>query len=144
VKYNREALIEACDRALERDANSWLDRRAKNLQEHASQVANWNHRYAAQWAEVGLAVRRAVREGRPITRDMLPYDQRRHDSVAVFYPTFDFSKGYEEPRELAFLRRVLDVVTDEFVTTTGLAQLGVSTRTMRDAAWQMAPGSAKE
>lgn len=144
MKYNRLALIDACDKALEKDAVTWMARRAKNLEEHAAQVNIWNKRYATEWAEAGLAVRRAVREGRPITRDMLPQDRRRHDSVAVFFPSFDFSKDYEPPTELLFLRRVLDVVTDEVVTTTGLSQVGVSTRTMRDAAWQMAAGSARE
>lgn len=144
MKYARIALRDACDKALQQDAEHWLARREKHLAEHAKMVAEWNRRHAQEWAAAGLTVRRAVREGQPVTKAMLPRDRRFSDSVATFAPQYNFDRDYEAPVELLFLRRVLDVVTDDIVTTSGLAQVGVSTKTMRDAAWHMAVGSAKE
>lgn len=144
MRYDKQALIAACDQALERDLVSWRERRNKDLAEHAGAVRAWHVRYAEAWATAGLVVRKAIREGRPVTRDMLPMDRRQHSQVAVFFPQHNLDREYTPPAELTFLRRVLDVVADDEVTTSGLEKLGVSVRTMRDAAWHMAVGSAKE
>lgn len=144
MRYVKQDLIKACDLALQRDRQRWTERRAAELESHSAQVKNWLARHSAEWAEAGLAIRRALREGAPVTREMLPMDRRHSSNVAIFAPQFNFEREYEPPRELAFLRRVLDVVADDEVTTSGLEKIGVSTKTMRDAAWYMAVGSAKE
>jgi len=144
VKYNRQALIEACDKALERDRVDWHKRRAEQLGQHSRAVAEWSRKYADEWAQAGLEIRRAIRKGEPVTKDMLPTSRRYHDNPAWFYPQFDPNREYRVPEELAFLRHVLDIVTDDVVTTSGLAQVGVSVRMMKDAAWYMAVGSARE
>lgn len=144
MKYQKQALIDACDLALQQDETRWHEQRAKHLEEHANQVSIWMARYGEQWAAAGLAVRKAIREGTPVTSAMLPCDRRYGSHIALFAASRSFTGSYQPPVELTFLRRILDVVADDIVTTTALEKLGVSVRTMRDAAWHMAVGSAKE
>lgn len=143
MRYNRLTLIEACDRALQADREHWEIAHVERFEEHIERKDAWLRQNGEAWAAAGLAVRRAVREGRPVTRDLIPWNDRFGQPV-VFSPDANLNRKYQAPKELTFLRHILDVVLDDEVSTSGLEKIGVNTNTMRAAAWHMATGTAKE
>lgn len=141
MKFNRQALIKACDAALKWDRYSWDQKLAKDLASLAEELKVWSATYGEAWAKMGLDVRRAIRDGRPVTAAMLPRD--RYGNPAVFYPKRDTDRTYEPPRELVVLRRLLDTIVDEEISSSGLDAVGITSRVMREAAQFMVQGSVR-
>lgn len=143
MRFNRAALIEAVDKALAEDRDRWLNRRRKELDRLAAETQTWLMQYGEAWSRAGLEIRRAIREGRPVTNAMLPgldgWSRR-----AVFEPTrYSTPQEYKAPGELAMLRRMLDAIVDDEVTTAGMEKLGVTGRVLKDAAYYIAHGTIR-
>lgn len=141
MKFNRQALISAVDNALAADRARWEARHHKEVEEYSSRVALWMQEHSQRWMDAGLAVRRAVRAGQPVTKDMLP--QGRYRDVALFVPDGHLDRAYQPPQELLTLRALLDTIVDEEISSTGLEAVGITSRIMREAALHMMPGTVR-
>lgn len=139
MKFNRIALIIACNKALARDRDQFDTRQAKAAKREAREVAAWRDRYAAAWDKAALRIRRELKAGNPITMDMIPISGYRNG--AYFTPDPDVSRQYQEPKELVALRTVLETIADDTVTISALERLGIDRSTIKDAAQDLAPAT---
>lgn len=141
MKFNRQALISAVDAALEDYRREWEKRYAKDLETHAELLGAWMRKYGAAWSEAGLKIRKAIREGRPVTSDLLPEGHYR--DVATFSEHASLDRTYAPPQQLTMLRRLLETVVDEEVSSSGLEAVGITSRIMREAAMFMTEGTVR-
>lgn len=141
MKFNRQALIKAVDNALAADRSHWDERIARETQEYQERLTAWLQQHGQAWADAGLAVRRAIRAGRPVEVDMLP--QGRYRDVAIFRGDAPLDRVYQPPQQLLTLRALLDTIVDEEISSTGLEAVGITSRIMREAALHMTPGSVR-
>jgi hypothetical protein len=139
MRFNRLALIAACEQALAGDRNRFDRRKADLTAKHATEVTRWNSVYASQWDATALRIRREIRKGNPITMDMLPLNSWR--DAAVFKASNDPNREYQEPRELVGLLTVLGTVADEVVSIASLERLGISRTVIREAAMHLSAAS---
>lgn len=139
MKFNRIALIIACNKALARDRDQFDTRQAKAAKREAREVAAWRDRYAAAWGKAALRICRELKAGNPITMDMIPISGYRNG--AYFTPDPDVSRQYQEPKALVALRTVLETIADDTVTISALERLGIDRSTIKDAAQDLAPAT---
>lgn len=139
MKFNRIALIIACNKALARDREQFSSRQDKAVKRQAREIAVWRDRYAASWDKAALRIRRELKAGNPVTLDMIPLSGYRNG--AYFTPDTDVSRPYQEPKELAVLRTVLGTIVDDTVTISALERLGIDRSTIKDAAQDLAPAT---
>lgn len=141
MKLNRQALIDACDRAMSEDRRRHDEREAKTAQERVAKLDEWRRRYADSWMDAALEIRRVIRKGGALTREMLPRDDWHNVATHTNGPG---PREYQPPTELVALRRVLDTVTDDTVSMNSLERLGIGRTTIRAAAQQLAARSVEE
>lgn len=142
MRINRLALIKACERAEGENRRRYDAARWKREQEAAQQLDVWRAGHAEKWAAAALNIRKVLRNGGAVTREMLPTDERYRD-VAVFRGD-TAERPYEPLRELAALRTILETVQDDVVTIGGLERLGLSRHSIRTAAMYLEAAMVQE
>lgn len=142
MMLNRAALIAAIDNAI---ANHQADREryereCAEFQE--ARLAEWLKDSAPKWSEFMDKARRTLREGKPITGDMLPRVGRFNEVAA--YVDLPPSSHKVSPvagidkRKIEALRAALDATPDERVSHSALAAIG-----FRDLSWLFRQATAQ-
>jgi hypothetical protein len=142
VKFQVAALAQAVQDALATDHSRWLADQEQAAQKVAADRAEWVERWSEEWRESVTTVRKLLRTGQPIERHHVPSDCGGRQ--AFYLPPRverEDPKPYAAPPELLALKQVLATVADDFVTTAGLRELGISSGTMRLAVTRMAKGT---
>lgn len=144
MKIDRLALRQAVTDAVAAHRARHDARHAEWAELVAAERQRWVDEHLPRWGEAAKVIARKVRKGEPITGEELPkpsrysgietfdanlYSLRRPDGEIVRRP----SEPYQPPHELISLGKALDVVTDEYVTHTGLRSLGITAATLRQA-----------
>lgn len=132
MRINRLALIKACERAESEHRRRHQESQAKRDKQRHQEMDVWRTAWADQWAAAALNIRKVLRNGGAVTRDMLPINERFRD-VAIFRGDAA-QHPYEPLRELAALRTILETVQDDVVTIGALERLGLARNTIRTAA----------
>lgn len=146
MRFNVAALTQAAEEAARRDRAEWTRLHASKIEEEEKRAQDWSEKYAAEWDEAALAIRRKLRKHSPIVQADLPSERQTIHSVAVFYPrpTGQWSDRWAEPSELSALRAVLATLADDTVTSAGLRDLGISTRTMQKVVAHLRAGTVSD
>jgi hypothetical protein len=142
VKFQVAALAQAVQDALAADHSRWLADQEQAAQKVEVDRAEWVERWSAEWLDAVTGIRKLLRTGRPIERHHVPNDCGGRP--AFYMPPRverEDPKPYAAPVELLALKQVLATVADDFVTTAGLRELGISSGTMRLAVTRMAKGT---
>jgi hypothetical protein len=143
VKFQVAALAQAVQDALAADHSRWLADQEQAAQAIATDRAEWVERWSTEWTETVANLRKLLRAGQPIERRHMPRECGGRE--AFYYPPRterEDPKPYAPPVELLALKQVLGTVADDFVTTAGLRELGITSGTMRLAVTRMAKGTA--
>lgn len=141
MKYVKSALAAATHKALE-SHREWHNRRDnEDAVKFSDQVNDWNVKHHGAWLEACKAINRKLRKGLPITCEDVPRENGRHTSHAYFGYGAPVPAKYVPPAELVSLAAILETVSDDYVTSAGLRELGISAPTLRNAVSYMTPGS---
>lgn len=141
MRLNRQALMDACDRAMFEHKRHHDEDEAKREAERQERLSEWRRVYAEAWADAALEIRKVLRRGGAVTREMLPIDDYRHTATLHVGTS---PREYQAPTELMALRRVLATVGDDVVSMNSLERLGISRTTIRAAAQQLAAKSVED
>lgn len=144
MKINRTALLDAVNTALDehraRHDTAWQTWHDALVTERA----RWITEYGPAWAAAADKIRAAADNNEPITGDMLPrtsewrsdiatWDEPKHSLERPDHTRVRRPGDYRAPAELLAMRSALELITDEEVSHSGLAAIGVSGATFRDA-----------
>ena len=135
--------MRACERAEAEQRRRHEAARVKYDKNHEQEVSVWRGAYADAWAAAALNIRKVLRNGGTVTRDLLPIHPQYRD-VAIFRSSNPVRPVYEPLRELAALRTILGTVQDDVVTMNALERLGLSRSTIRAAALYLEAASIQE
>lgn len=131
MQFNRSALIDAIDRAMEQERQAIETVRANNAKGDALYLEEWLSMHADAWQKATALIRAKLRKGQPVLEDDIPRDRsNRGIGKAYFRPR----RGEALPTtrtELAGLRAVLDAVSDQEISSAALRSLGVGVNTLR-------------
>jgi hypothetical protein len=138
--FNRETLKDAAQQALI-DLRAKYDERIRRYEdlEIESEIA-WIKMYGPRWIEACNAITEKIGRGEPVTYRDIPTLEKSLDVAALYggpqgkrgnrFHAINTPDAYEEPAELRKLLIVLDLCTDETVSTYGLKELGIGQRVM--------------
>lgn len=143
--YNIAALAAAARAAIEADRDKWKTTQALHQGQLSMETRDWVETWGPSWKVAASRITRAIRDGKPVTRDMLPTDER-NIGLAFFHPSHDArpsTKPYRPPAELSNLISILATLSGDTVNTNGLRELGISRDTMRRCVQYMAAGTIK-
>lgn len=151
MKINRVALRGAVQKTLDAAETQHAEQVKAWEQWFEDYQTKWIDKWNPQWASAIDVIRLAITKGRVITDDMLPTRNGHIETYAEPYDSYRSfpgrppkpAKAYVPSRELLALREVLDLITDEEVTPTGLAGIGITPKTLREAIQYMGQGSVK-
>lgn len=144
--YDIEALKAAARAAIEADRDKWKTTQTLHQDQLSRETRDWVATWGPHWKAATARINRAIRDGKPITRDMLPEDSARAHGVAFFYPSNDArpaTRAYRPPHDLANLLTVLGTLAGTTVNTSGLRELGISRDALRVCVQFMASGTIK-
>lgn len=151
MKINRVALRAAVQKTLDAAETLHVEQVKAWEQWHEDYKVKWVEKWHPEWARAIEAIRSAIVEGQVITDSMLP---TRNGHVETYSEPYDSYRRYNDrpvkpaasytpARELLALREVLDLITDEEVTPSGLAGIGITPKTLREAIQYMGQGTVK-
>ncbi|WP_409186688.1 hypothetical protein F9C11_21605 [Amycolatopsis sp. VS8301801F10] len=129
MRYDVQKLREATDKAIAAErvvAQKYYD---EAVARYNNDLANWVTKYSEQWAQAARLISRKVRAGKPITRDDVPTSEYGHRTTFDARHPGDCPKGVSA--DLQIIRSALELITDETVTPTELAKLGVRASELR-------------
>lgn len=130
MKFKRDALLGATQRALDEHRAAFDAEEAKRASEGATRLAEWLNVHGAKWAEFAEHVAYLIAHGYPVTENDIPRVRGKYGygNFAVGHESWltpPDAREYQPPSELVNLRNVLRYTEDELVTTAGLKGLGV-------------------
>lgn len=137
MKFRTADLIARIDTLLAEREKAVAAAKVKAERESRASEARWVEAHGEAFLEFAATVRTKVRKGQPITRDDVPEKAatRYSDSLAFYFAPRE--QDVVEPGSLLTLKAALEAVEDEFVTTTGLREIG-----FKDIARYFRPASA--
>lgn len=132
MKFNRAQLRAAVSKAIAADLAAQEESQAEQLAGYEKEVTQWHAAHANAWLDSLPKIRAKIRKGLPVTDDDLPGERRYGSRYSAVF-------GGHKPRVYAFtphadlttLANVLDLLTDEEVTDTALARVGVRSHMIR-------------
>jgi hypothetical protein len=113
----------------------------KKLQDWSDAKHAWMLEHGQEWAAACFQIRRRLRAGHPVTREDLP--SRNHWSggqIQLFQISEPKESEFQEPTALREIVAVLDLITDETVTTNALAEVGIPRGIMRQVVQHLPAG----
>lgn len=129
MRYYVAKLREAADQALAAERAQVQKDHEKSVAQYDQKLTDWASHYAEKWAQAARVIGRKARAGKPITREDMPRDEYGRRA------TFDSLRPGECPKgmstDLRIVRAALDLITDETVSPTELAKLGVRASELR-------------
>jgi hypothetical protein len=133
VKFNRLELRAAVSAAIAQDKADQEKYQAKRLTEYETELSEWSTAHADEWLAALPKLRALIRKGLPITSGDLPQDKRYGSRyTAIFGRDRKPAPGTYTPHaDLVTMANVLDLLTDEEVTDTALARVGVRSTMIR-------------
>lgn len=143
MMFSRAALREAVDHALKSNLAEWEAAAVRERREEAEHLEKWLKDSGPEWVRFADRVKAKIKNGFPIENKDLPNggDPFR-SSVSTFKKKGrSFRTEYRAPSELLNLAAVLDAATDDKISTSGLASLGIGQRTMSSVVRHLRPGS---
>lgn len=130
MKLNRQALIEAVDRAIEREDKAIQAAQDQVAREHQERVDEWLDANRQPWLDAIKVIQKRLRNGEPVQEKDIPYCRTRRSNGAAIWRSRGHTAIPDRDVTLPGLRNVLAAVADETVTTTALRDLGVTPRTL--------------
>lgn len=145
MKYDRAALAQAAQQALDAHRRSWEEDQAEAADRVTNHQAEWVRDHAEAWRQAIRRIQARLRKGLPVRKEDLATDQ--YHNVLVYQQLRAMERpapadSYRPPEDVAMLARLLDTVADDFITSAGLGALGITSGTMRYCLSFMAKGSA--
>lgn len=138
MKFTTETLRAALTTAIETSKTRHAQREAKDRREFDDKAAKHHERFGQAWLDAIPDIRKAVKAGRPITRDLLPQTgERSWPSPATFDATPPTSYVWQMPIELRTLENALNLIEDDEVSFNQLKELGVRVTVLRTL-WELA------
>jgi len=130
MQFNRSALIEAIDKAIQLEHAAIVDIHARNAAANDEHRREWLSLHEEKWMKATAVIRAKLRRGEPVVEEDIPRDRSGYTGKAYYRPK-RVSEVPARAAELAGLRAVLDAVADEMIGTTALRSLGVGVNTLR-------------
>lgn len=144
--YNIAALTAAARAAIEADRDKWKTTQALHQGQLSMETRDWVETWGPSWKAAASRITRAIRDGKPVTRELLPQHPDRAYGFALFHPSVDArpsTRAYSPPHDLANLLTVLGTLAGDTVNTNGLRELGISRDALRVCVQFMASGTIK-
>lgn len=137
MKFNRSTLRKAVDTAIKADKAQQDAEDKARANEYLADLGKWNLDHHEEWAKAIPKIRAKLKSGNGVTGRDLPtsrYGDRntfssRHGLVDTPTP-----RAYHVRADLKLIANVLDLITDDEVTDTALARLGVRPHVLRTLA----------
>lgn len=140
MKFNRAALQQAVEKAVEARRQQYDARLAELEMTRAEEAQRWVKESGPVWEAWLKKTLADLRKGKPVLAAGVPgYNSRSNHGA--YYPTRRETEEYKVPQELHTMRALLPTIADEVVTTAGLKELGISPATVRMAAVHMPPAT---
>lgn len=148
MKFDREALLEAVDKALVASGESHEAAELERALSFAQAQSEWIEQWRDTWRAAIRKMQSKMTRGFPITPSDLPTD--RHGQTAVFVSWSGNHRQtdgivpnpYRAPQDLVALREILPTISDRYVTSAGLRELGITGTAVRRVLVHMAQASA--
>lgn len=124
MKFKTAELIKRIDDLIILREQNAETKHAEAVQQHAAKRSEWLEEYGPAYVEFANRIKEKIRKDRPILESDIPERIRNRYG----YPHFREGKAPEKQAarigELRTLKAALEAVTDEYVTTTGLREVG--------------------
>lgn len=141
MKYNKQALIEGAQKAINARAVSWLEGKTRHDARQAQRLAEWSSQYQEAWRTAATVIRRKVGKGQPITAGDLPsHGTDRYQEVAFYRTASEYEPWQPTPDLVGAIARLESLDGDQ-VNTRQLAEVGIESDTLRKITPHMTPGS---
>lgn len=133
MKFNRKELRDAVQRAIDEQYNNHFRVEAEYQRGLDHNRQEWFMNYHQKWLDALEAAQKKLRTGEPVTEDDFPRVSDYGSRHAFFRDESITKRNQRIPRpptqpqispELISLREVLDVCEDDYVTTSGLSDMG--------------------
>lgn len=126
--FNRVKLIEMIRAALDAQEADHKAAYEKEQRDAAVYREKWIEKYNVQWNTVALEIQSRVRNGEPITSDIVPMDNTGYGTRHAFFSPMSTKKtpDWEPPRDVTALLAILESSTDAAVSTSALKDHGVA------------------
>lgn len=147
MKFDRAQLAKAVDAALAAHRareEKWV---AERKDEEEQRLTQWLTDHRDEWAAAAKKIAAACRKNLPVTRELLPPVGGESWKECNYYrPTRQSTsmEFYEPPMPLLALAAILQVVTDDTVTTSGLTALGVDSKTLHSCVRYLGVGAISQ
>lgn len=143
MRYVRIELLEAARKAVKVAQQHQHRSHTEKSSAYGRAVTAWNANYADSWRAAVRVITRKLKSGDPIKAADLPHEPGRSHVTATFGERKPEAFTPWVPTELEVLIKVLELVSDDVVTTAALRDLGIGTATMRTCAEYMAAGTVR-
>jgi hypothetical protein len=139
--FNREALRGAVRRAIEEHRAAYDRERSRLAQQLESSKQQWLRDHRDAWHDATVKIVKKLGKDEPITEKDLPRGRGFHYLSLYEPPRIPSSKEYEAPADLLAFAALLDVVTDEKISTNALKDLGFGQRALGSIIPYLRPGA---
>jgi len=133
MMFNRLALIKAAEDEIAAQMRAEKQHANNENAKRDAEATEWYEQYGQAWLDVLGTLRRKLRAGMPVYTSDLPLHKDWRSSIAVFgdKPRPPATARPVELPELRNLIAVLSAVSDDVVSTSGLASIGITSRALR-------------
>lgn len=139
MKISREKLVQAVDDAIRAHRADYDRRLAAYEANQVERQAEWLELHRADWDAAALRIRRQLKKDEPITIKDLPC-RAGHGTYPEVYDKHSSFDGvrhpgkFHEDRELASMRKALELITDDDddgLTLAGMERVGIRRDALR-------------
>jgi hypothetical protein len=125
MKLKRAEFISALENEIFRRQEDAKRRTHEALERHRQAGSDWRDKYSRAWHMFGVAIVKTTEVDGVVTWDMVPEELRNFSHQLEFFTLGDPPDEYvADVRELQELRKLVDISTDEEVSTYALEKMG--------------------
>jgi len=125
MKFKTSDLIARIDDLIAERFKLADEKHVEDVAAHQSFRAQWLEDHGPAYVEFANRIKEKIRKGRPITQDDLPAGViGRYREFETFKSANPPTKKVPQTGDLTVLKAALSAVSDEYVTTTGLREVG--------------------
>lgn len=129
MRYDVQKLREATEKAIAAERAVAQKYHDTAVARYNSDLAKWEKTFAEPWAQAARLISRKLRAGKPVTFQDIPGDEYGRRATFDARHPGDCPKGMSD--DLRIVRSALELLTDDTVTHTELAKLGVRASELR-------------
>ncbi|MBB1153971.1 hypothetical protein [Amycolatopsis dendrobii] len=131
MRYDVQKLREAVKTAIANERAELETRHAQRITNYTELSNQWFDKHAEAWRQFGTLIGRRIRAGKPITPKDIPVDRKGYGRFATFDETEPGKFVGGPSSDLRIMSAALDLITDDTVSPSELAKLGVRASELR-------------